>query len=489
MDGLNHILNDSAPAELAQRLASCKSDADLMGEIEKEPSLALSILQNMKMKGNEALAARVLVRVAPGDLPEIKTVETALRNGGFFKRDDAPDISLHGGEAHLQAHKSILALEAPYFMRMRGFREFSEGQIVMEDQGIPPIIYQHIIDCLYLPDQKRQEFISTVDKALLPDMAILAAELENDSLRALCDEELCNSLTELDIDEGEIPDWIQRKDSLPKFAALLQFISRVAGEVGELGTVIDQMATASGAAQLAAKCTPEETALFATLQTQFGQACQIPPGTFGKAEWEKTFPVIIDDVPPLPANIHAILEQEDPCEPGKKVKDMYQLFLRPEFVTLKEGSKVLSLNFDGVEELAKKATNEKFRTRYEFYNDNTFRGEMNKIALAKAGWVLIRKDVVPDTRDKNFKVQQEKLKGNVEVPKLMDAILLNILTNASEGKCLYGQGKDRWTYTRCQEPYKGYQTVVGGFAPSSGLGVDYDDAVHGSLGLAASWKF
>src|SRR5262245_26049419 len=73
-----------------------------------------------------------------------------------------------------------------------------------------------------------------------------------------------------------------------------------------------------GTAQLA-----KESEVFGAhkTKTEFEKTGQIPEGAFGKAEWEKTFPVTIVEVPPLPANIHAILELEDPCEPGKKLKE------------------------------------------------------------------------------------------------------------------------------------------------------------------------
>ena len=192
-----------------------------------------------------------------------------------------------------------------------------------------------------------------------------------------------------------------------------------------------------------------------------------------------------EEVPPLPANIHAILEQEDPCEPGKKLKETCQLFLRPEKVILREeGGKELFLNFDGVEELAKNATNPDRRTKYITFDD--LRNQLNQIPVAESGWVLMRKEVIPGSRNQSFENQKQLLQGSFEVPMVMDAILLNILTFASEGECLYG--RDPWTYTRCQEKFGDYQTIVGGFDPS-GLYVcdghfDYDGS-----GLSGVWKF
>ncbi|NGX42411.1 MAG: hypothetical protein K940chlam7_00691 [Chlamydiae bacterium] len=291
--------------------------------------------------------------------------------------------------------------------------------------------------------------------------------------------------------------WLERSDFVPKFVMLLGFVNRVAGS-GDLEPIIDQMQTPEGAARLAAKCTPKEIEVFATLKTEFGKACQIPLGTFGKAEWEKNFPVTIkdEDVPPLPSNIHAILEQEDLCEPGKQLKDTCQLFLRPEKVTLHEegGDKEVKLGFDGVEELAKKATNEGRRTKYDTFGG--LRDQMNKMSVEASGWVLMRKELISNSRDKSFADQQKLLKGSFEVPKTMDAILLNIITYASEGRCLYGREpwtltrcREPWTLTRCQERYSTPQVVVGGFAPA-GLGVSYDGSFDSDFyGLSGAWKF
>lgn len=482
-----NILNENAPPELNQLLLSCKNDEDLIKKVKNDPSLALTILHHMKLEQeeNQPLASKLLLRIDPNELknPLVKKVEETLRNRGMLNRLVESDMSF--GDSSLVANKFILALESPYFMGMRGFKEFLEGKVSMEE-GIEAKSYQHVLDYLYLPDQKRKEFISAIDKALLPEIALLASTWELDELTNICDDELCNSLTTLTIDKDEIQEWIERENLFPKFSMLLEFISIVAAK-NSLESIIEQMQTPEGAAQLACKCTQQEIVVFSSLKTEFGKACQIPPGTFGKAEWEKTFPVTIEEVPPLPPNIHAILEQKDPNDPSKKVKESYQLFLRPEYVTLheKEGSKVVLLNFDGVEELAKKATNEKFRMKY--FTHDELREQMNKQPVAKAGWVLIRKEVIPATRKQDFEYQKKFLKGNVEVPLLMDAILLNILIYASEGKCLYG--REPSTYTRCQEKHRNCQTLVGGLDPSGELAVDYyDNLADWSYGLAASWK-
>jgi hypothetical protein len=220
-------------------------------------------------------------------------------------------------------------------------------------------------------------------------------------------------------------------------------------------------------------------------QAESGKAFQIPRGTFGKEVWEKTFPVTIGEVPPLPSNIEEILEFDDPCEPGKKLKDTCLLFLRPKKVILHEvdADKEIMLGFDSVEKLASMATNPDRRTKYK--TSENLRSQLNQMPVAEAGWVLMRKEVIPGTGGKNFESQKGLLKGGFEVPKLMDAVLLNILYFASEGKCLFG--KKPWSYTRCQEMYGNHQVIVGGFC-SFGLNINTHKFDHSYDGLAGVWK-
>ena len=467
---------------------SVYSDDEFLGLVQESVKGVYSMLSIVDAKENGPLAAKLLYRIDPAylDCPKVKKVETVLRNRWLLNRENDTNLTLTTKDEQkiILAHKSILALESPHFRAMKEFSEFQAGTVeVGEEYG--PRTVEHVLDYLYLSDEKRKAFASTVNKGLLPSIAALSHLWAIEQLTRDCDEELCNSLAELDLENSEIDGLLDKSPHLKKFVMLFQFMKRLAIE-GELNTlsgeldnlsrqlrsqtpspdqlnnvlgclrtqltqhlaqldprsreksglepVIEQMQTPEGAAQLAEKCTPEERALFATLKTEFGKACGIPTGTFGKEQWEKTFPVTIEEVPPLPANIHAILEQEDPCEPGKKLKETCTLFLRPQKVILREedgSEKELLLSLNGVEELAKKATNPRLRTKYfnEFPNDrirtlaNELRAQVNGTPAAESGWVLMRKEVIPDSRMKSFVEQQVLLKGEFEVPKIMDAIL------------------------------------------------------------------
>jgi hypothetical protein len=87
------------------------------------------------------------------------------------------------------------------------------------------------------------------------------------------------------------------------------------------------------------------------------------------------------------------------------------------------------------------------------------------------GWVLIDKNVIPESRNKNYETQ----KGMVEekgcsMPSVLEVVVLNLMVFAFTGKRLYG--REPVTYSRCTEKVNGkYPVVVGGFG-SDGLDVD-----------------
>nr|NGX43010.1 hypothetical protein [Chlamydiota bacterium] len=327
MSSLNKLLVDSAPKELVEFVSVCASGDDLVEELVKDPSRLFSIIQNMNVEGNEPLAARLLYRVNPNDVEnlEVKKVETTLRNRGMLDRTCEPNILLKvEGGAPVEAHKSILALESLFFEGITRFKESQDSkiknsEIEMKEVGFAPEAYQRVVEYLYLSDERRRNFVSTVNKELLLQIAQLSSYWGVDELKKLCDDELCNSLGEIAIEKSDMDAWLDQSEIVPKFTKLLRFVNRAAGngnlllrfvnrvaERGDLEPIISQMQTPEGAARFVAKCKPKEIEVFVTLKTEFGKACQIPPGTFGKVEWEKTFPVTIkdEDVPPLPPNIH-----------------------------------------------------------------------------------------------------------------------------------------------------------------------------------------
>ena len=490
----NNVLKDNSPSELREFVSSYANNEDLAKKLEEDPKLLFSFVQNIKTVENKQQAewlSMFLHKLTPEELEssEIKRVGTVLRNCGGFNRNAAPDLDLQlqGVEnPPIKAHKSILALESPYFKGMARFEEFQKGKLVVtKEMEISSECMKKAVEYLYSSENDRENLIAALDKTLLPEMARLADCWLLKELKARCDEELCNSIGELTIDKNDLENWLNQSPYTPKFTLLLGAIARTAGD-GDLNSIIDQMLTPEGASLLVLKCTPEEIEAFATLKTEFGKACQLLPETFGKAEWEKAFPITINEVPPLPPNIHAILELEDPCEPGKKLKETCKLFLRPKKVIFQGngGNEELSLSFDGVEKLAQNTIDPARRTHYLTLDG--VRAQMNSMPTAEAGWVLMRKELIPSSKNQSFENQQKLLKDSFEVPKVIDVVLLNILTFVSEGKYLYRIKP--WTYTRCQEQLNDCQIVVGGFG-SSGLIVFSSYFDGDDIGLSGAWKF
>ena len=213
----------------------------------------------------------------------------------------------------------------------------------------------------------------------------------------------------------------------------------------------------------------------------------IPPGTFGKAEWEAHFQVTIEKVPPLPPGINKILEEKDPWDSGQ-VKDNFTLFLVPEKVIVeKDGKKeIVKLTMKSMEGLAKRATNGQIKFWTLFRTDMYFKGQ----TIEKSRWVLMRKDVIPGSRNKSLDDQIKLLQGtNYDVPMVLDAIVLILTTYISTGKVLY----DGSNFTRCQEYTKNnfgeyVQSHVGGFMPPQ-LAIDFGKDDREMYGMGAVRDF
>ena len=236
----NTLLSDSSPQELREYVSSCENNEDLVAKLEKDPARLSSFIQNMKTEGNEQLAERlsnVVYKLTPDQLnnSDIKKVETLLRNRGMLNRNIEPDIALQQQEAvgpSIKAHRSVLALESPYFMGLADFSEFQKGELVMEQMGISLWAYNLAVEYLYSSDEKRKDLISQMDKALLLDMIKLADYWQVEELKADCDEELCNSIGYFAIEKDDLPNWLEQAQVHPKFAALLRFIENKPGQEG-----------------------------------------------------------------------------------------------------------------------------------------------------------------------------------------------------------------------------------------------------------------
>ncbi len=482
--------NNDSSKEVLNFISNCQSEDDLVEKLRKQSSFLLPIIQNLIIsEKSNSLAARLLYMVNPKDLADqnvierVKRVETVLRNHKMLDFGRDPNISLKNladNRNLVSAHKSILCLESLYFKRMRPYKEFNQAVMYVDTTFISGEVYQKVVEYLYMSDEDRKNFISTVDKRLLTEILQLAFHWELDELRQMCDDELSNHLIEFNIEAENLSRLLELAEYhfAPKLALLLNFVKRAAD--GDVYTILEQMNSPGQATQLTQLCTPEERKVFATLETAFGKLCRLPPGTFGKEHWEKHFGTIKDEhVPPFPKGIFETLELPDPVDSTKKVRDTHTLFLRPLEVN---GKKVTINSIQKFAQSPKKG----YRTKCQTCS---ILNKMVDTPLPESRWVLLRNDVIPETRNKSYGEQKTLVeKMNYKVPRTLDAILLNIVTYVSSKKRLYGD--DPLTYTRCQEQFKGCQMIVGAFAPA-GLSVDEDDDLYDDdfFGVAGSWKF
>ncbi len=177
---------------------------------------------------------------------------------------------------------------------------------------------------------------------------------------------------------------------------------------------------------------------------------------FGQEQWETHFGPI-GEAPPLPVNIVEILNSPCPFNPGKMVKDTHMLVLIP---------KTVSGNPLNMIHLKKLVENPKggHKTTYESVYQPILTEHGTKPAEGSY-WVLMTKDVIPESRAKSYAQQQALVgaKPGYEVPDLLSAIVGMLTHYVHTGTCLFS--REPWTYTRCKEQVGGLQTVVGGLSP------------------------
>jgi len=151
------------------------------------------------------------------------------------------------------------------------------------------------------------------------------------------------------------------------------------------------------------------------------------------------------------------------------------------------------LTLKSLGELAKKYFSDS-DTGYRFIWSNIV-DELGDKSIHKSRWVLMTKDVLPESRDKAYANQQkivaelaEKSLISYEIPATLESAAC-ILSQYFGSKTRLFSDKPP-TFTRCQEKDHGFHTVVGGFGPD-GLKV-LERSNEGSndwYGVAALRKF
>jgi len=216
------------------------------------------------------------------------------------------------------------------------------------------------------------------------------------------------------------------------------------------------------------------------IEQQKLQKGAVPEIAFGKAKWQKYFGDIGTE-PPLPKDIDQILKSPCPYWSGKKVEETHLLVLIPQTLN----GKAFTIGTLG--EMIK-SPKTGHSTKYHSYYTTAVK-ELKDQGISSSYWALITKDVLPDSRNKNYTEQQALIKSPYAVPTALEIATGILMHYAQTGERLYPDNPN--TYTRCEEKLSnGYRVVVGSFR-SSGLDVSYlgDDRRYDDDGLCGCRKF
>jgi len=205
----------------------------------------------------------------------------------------------------------------------------------------------------------------------------------------------------------------------------------------------------------------------AAVNTPVVQKTLVQRFIFGPADWNRYFGDV-GEVPPLPQNLTEILNAPCPYNPGKIVGNTHMLVLIPATVD----GKPFTLN------LLEVLTKEGAQLTIDCWLDQENKGP------AKSYWILMTRDVIPNSRSKSYDEQKALVKANesYELPNTLEAATSIMMHFFKTGKRLYGH--DSLTFTRCKD-----KAVVGGFS-HGGFSVASDFfSISISDGAAAVRKF
>ena len=177
------------------------------------------------------------------------------------------------------------------------------------------------------------------------------------------------------------------------------------------------------------------------------------------AVWQRYFGDV-GVAPPLPDGIEETLNSPCPFWEGKQIKDTHLLVLIPSYVA----GQPLTLDYLG--QLIQQPQGGGHATKYRFYWDSV-REAIGSQTSGSSYWVLMTKDVLPESRDKSYMDQYalvaahaERTGLTYEVPGALEAAVVMLLHHVRSGERLYSD--DPSTYTRCWEKVQGFQLIVGG---------------------------
>lgn len=199
------------------------------------------------------------------------------------------------------------------------------------------------------------------------------------------------------------------------------------------------------------------------LQLQVSRLQRLREYTFGSEKWAAHVGSVVGLVPPLPADIFEICDGPDVYDSGALTKDTHVLVLVPEAVRFK--GKLTDLTLENVGSFAVSPQNSKNWTPW-----GNFSPYNKHASCEKTHWAMMRKTLIPGSRNQTFAKQQElvqeyskKAKSQYIVLNLVDATTCMLMHFISTGNRLFDTGPDGVTFTRCQETNKHHQAIVGKF--------------------------
>ena len=209
-------------------------------------------------------------------------------------------------------------------------------------------------------------------------------------------------------------------------------------------------------------------------------------GFFGRRAYEDLLNVEVKLAPPIPANIFERLENPDPFEPTKTIRENYALMYRPSSVKTRSGE--VDLTIKSLRTLMQCAGRGDPYGRFISLKILDQHGDKTM----PEGWTLMRKAVVG--RDLTF-AEQQSLKNRVgagaTIPELLPRLVYNALAHAHSGEAkIYPDGQKPWTYARTStltldEQGNAWTSACGAGGPS-GLRVNNGFIVDDVVGVAVA---
>jgi hypothetical protein len=120
--------------------------------------------------------------------------------------------------------------------------------------------------------------------------------------------------------------------------------------------------------------------------------------------------------------------------------------------------------------------------------------ELRDKSIDKSLWVLMTKDLLPGSKDKNYGEQQKIVAGlaekslmNYEVPGALEFAACILSQHFNSKKILFSN--DSLIYTRCRDKVRGFRTITESFFPAGFTVYGSDNNRHSAIGVAALRKF